>query len=136
MISPSVAVQRAIRNRLIDDPAVQALVVADRIVSTSGLPEVFPCIIFDGGQEVPLGEVTRRHFEVFTGLHIWCDEPGMAQVREIGGAVFGALCEDLPSVAGIHLHDVRFAGARYMRDPGGKLSHGILTVRSVVEVLS
>ena len=134
MISPALAIQRSIRARLIADPAVTNLVAPDRIVSSSGLPEgPFPCILFDGGQEVALGEVTRRHFETYTDLHIWCDEPGTAMVREIGGALFGCLVEELTPVPGIVLHDARFSGAKYLRDPGGRLSHGILTLKCIVE---
>jgi hypothetical protein len=82
-----------------------------------------------------LGEVATRFYEVNSTLHLWTDEPGMQTVRELGGAIFGCLFDDVPSAPGIHIHSLRFVSGRYMRDPGGKLAHGVLTVRSVVEVL-
>lgn len=136
MISPSLAVQKALRASLIADPTVTALVVADRVVSISGLPEgPFPMVLLGEDQEVAADQVARRYVNVFSTAHIWTDEPGMTMVKEIGSAIFGAVRFGLPAIPGTRFHDVRFEGARYMRDPGGKMGHGVVNVRVLVEVL-
>ncbi len=136
-MSPALAVQKALRSRFIADPAVNALVVADRVLALSGLPEgPFPVVLLGQDDEVAADEVARRYVEVNSTVHVWTDEPGMSQAKEIGSAIYGAVRDELPAQAGVRFHDSRFVGAGYMRDSGGKLTHGVITIRSIVEVTS
>src|SRR5690606_20915740 len=53
MMEPSLALQKAIRARLIGTPAVTALVPAANMLDKNSRPEVFPSIIIGEAQTVP-----------------------------------------------------------------------------------
>lgn len=134
MKSPSLAAQTALGGVLDAAPAVTALVIAK-----SGVPEgPFPVITIGEDQEIPCGgedRVNRHHFEIYSTLHVWADEPGMTIAKEQGGAIVGAIRDGLPETDGVAFRDVRLESARYMRSGDGKLSHGVITLRIIAEVL-
>jgi Protein of unknown function (DUF3168) len=135
-MSPSLAFHRALRDRFVLDAGVTARVHPDRIVALSGLPEKpFPRVLIDGGQEIPIGEVARRYYEVFIDCHVWSADLSTIEAREIGSALVAAVNRGLGHPAGAHIHDSRLQSARYLRDPGGNLSHGIVTFKGIVEIL-
>lgn len=130
-MSPSLAVQKALAARLVDDPAITALVAAQ-----SGKPEHFPSILIGEDQEIPIGDLNRRTFEVYSTLHVWTRESGMTEAKVLASAVRSAVLDDLPAAPGIAFRDVRFESARYLRDPSGDLAHGVVTLCSIVEITS
>jgi hypothetical protein len=133
MTEPSLALQIAIRARLVASPAVLELVPADHIVDHSARPEAFPAIIIGDGRTA-LEDLTysRNHVRVVADLHIWANETGLATVKEIAGAVTAAL-RTKPALTGLALVDFRVAGARYLRDPSGHHGHAVLSIEALLE---
>lgn len=134
-MSAALALQAAIGARLAADPAVLALVPAGQIIDSHSLPEAFPCVILGEDQEVA-DDLTfeRQHVRVTSTLHVWHREAGLAGVKAIAGAIRDALRGGLPVLSGASCLDMRFEGARFMRDPDGITSHGVVTVDSLVEL--
>lgn len=133
MIDPSLDLQAAIRDQLVADPAVIALVAPNAIRDGGGRPDLFPCILFGPSQTV-LHNITfsRRHVRCFVDLHVWTREIGTVAAKVIAGAIINTLAV-APVVAG--LVDFQIDGVRHMRDPGGELGHSVVTVSALVEAV-
>lgn len=132
MTEPSLALQIAIRNRLITTPAVAALVPAAHI--RDGRPEAYPAILFGTPQTVLAGRTGAwRQVWVYLDLHIWALESGTETVRQIGNEVDRALIAPL-DVPGFELIPGNFTveGLRAFRDPGDKHGHGVMTVSALL----
>ncbi len=130
-MSASLAIQKAVRARLLDTPAVMLLVAATSIFDRNSRPEKFPCVIIGDGQTVNEGTtLTRSHVRVFSDLHVWTDDDSLVDVKVITGAVEKSLTAKL-TVEGFHVVDWSIRGARFMRDPGS-IGHAVLTVEALV----
>ncbi|PSM16116.1 DUF3168 domain-containing protein [Nitratireductor sp. StC3] len=132
MTEPSLSMQAAIRARLVATSAVTSLVPATNIMDRNKTPEVFPCILIGEGQTVPDEGLARRRHHVFSDLHIWATEPGLVVSKQIAGAVRDALADTFWNVTGLHVADLHIASSRFIRDPGGLRSHGIVTLQASV----
>jgi len=130
MTEPSLALQTAIRARLLSSPAVLALVPAEHIRDGATRPENFPTIIIGDGQTVLEGYYPgRRNVTVYLDVHFWCVEDGLELVKTITDAVSRAIGRSL-DVPGYQLSNgVDATQARYMRDPAGH-GHGVLAVEA------
>ena len=135
-MTPSLALQSLIGSRLAADPALLALVPAGNIVDASDRPSVFPAVFIGEGQEAPADEVARRYLDAFSTLHVWTKEPGHVAAKSIAGAIRRALKPRPWHVPGYHVHDLRFEGARFLRDPKGELAHGVVTIAALMEELA
>jgi hypothetical protein len=133
-MSASLSVQRAIRTRLVATPAVVALVPATSILDRHERPAPDPAIIIGEGQEVDEGtSLGRAHVRVFHDLHVWKREVSLEGVKTICGAIRTALhASRLALGDGLHCADWKVQAIRYLRDPGGDLSHGVVTVEVLV----
>jgi hypothetical protein len=129
---PSLALQKAIGVRLIASGAVTALVPADAIVDRSGAPELDRCIMIGEAQTVHADRYRRFYDEAFASLHIWVKEPGLLTAKKIGGAIIDTLIEKPFDFDGYRCTGMMNGGSRYMRDPHGVYSHGIVTIRAIV----
>jgi hypothetical protein len=129
----ALALQKAIRGRLISDAGVLALVPAANIFDRHGRPERFPCIILGEGQDVA-DDITlaRRHVRSFATLHLWQREPGTTGVKAIAGAIRKALDAGPITLDEGDLIDLRFEGVRFLRDPDGETAHGAFTVEALI----
>jgi hypothetical protein len=126
---PSLALQKLIRARLIDSDELTELVDEAAVIDRSGRPEVFPCVIIGDGNTV----FDDFHAVAHADLHVWAEEPGLVQAKEIGAAVIGAL-EDCPWHApGWFVSDLSVRSARYLRDPSGQHSHGVISYAAVMQ---
>lgn len=135
VMEPSLALQAAIRARLVASSAVTALVPATSILDRNSRPETFPCILIGEGQTVPDEGLARRRHHVFADLHIWQKEPGLVGAKQIAGAIRDALADSFWNVTGLHVVDLHIVSSRFIRDPGGLHSHGVITLQaSVLEV--
>lgn len=132
---PDVAVQKAIRARLIASSNVVALVPAASILDRHERPAPLPSIIIGESDGVdPGGSIQRALTRVTHTLHIWKQEPSFEGVKAICGAVHWALFAHrlaLPDPA-FHCVDCRVSAARYLRDPSGDVSHGVMHVEVLV----
>ncbi|WP_168202926.1 MULTISPECIES: DUF3168 domain-containing protein [unclassified Tardiphaga] len=126
---PCLALQQAVGARLAASSSVTALVPADGIFDRSGRPELDRCIIIGEGQSV----FEEYHGTAYATLHVWVKEAGLATSKEIAGACRDALKDRPWSLAGYTAHDLRVTNTHFMRDPQGEYSHGVVTVRAIVQ---
>ncbi|MCQ0989934.1 DUF3168 domain-containing protein [Jiella marina] len=131
MIDPSLDLQAAIRDRLVNDPAVTALIAPASIRDGNLRPDTFPGIIFGPSQTV-LENITfsRRHVRYFVDLHAWTKEAGTVAVKTLAAAVALAL-STTPTHPG--LIDFTVDQVRTMRDPGGEYGHAVISLSALVE---
>ena len=134
MTEPSLALQAAVRARLIASPSVTDLVPAAHIIDGPSRPERFPCILFGTPQTVLAGFAGNwRSTWVYLDLHIWALESGTETVRTIGDKVDRALKAPL-DVPEFQLIPGNFTveSLRAFRDPSGEHGHGVLTIRALL----
>lgn len=127
-------VQKALRERLISYPAVNALVPIAHILDTNQRPSPRPAIILGESQSLDEGtSLKRTRTRIYHTLHIWAREPSLERSKAIGEAVRAALRSGrLALPQGLHCADLLVASQRFMRDPDGEHSHGVVTVEILV----
>lgn len=135
-MEPSLPIQAAIRSRLTGSSAVTALVPASSIIDRNAGPEGLPAIIIGEGQTVPDSGLARTRHQVYLDLHVWAHEPGLAQAKVIAGAIRAALSDGKLTATGLNVADLQIRMSRFMRDPGGVASHGVLNLLALVEETS
>jgi hypothetical protein len=134
MTEPTLALQTALRAKLIGSAAVTDLVPAASIFDGTTRPELFPCVIIGDGQTVLAGDRYEnwRNVWAYADLHILTEEVGLESAKTIAGAVWDTLGVKL-DVPGFELWDgIHVTGARYMRDPSQKHGHGIVSVEALM----
>jgi hypothetical protein len=133
-MSIDLAVQIAIRNRLVATPAVTALVPAGSILDRNQRPAPSPSIILGESQLLDEGtSLARRHSRVFHTVHVWKQEASLEGVKTIVGAIRSAINADRLALGdGLHCADVHVASMRFLRDPDGETSHGVVTIEVLV----
>jgi len=134
MSEPTLALQTAIRSRLISTPAVTTLVPASRIIEGPTRPERFPSIIFGSGQTVFAGRAySWRHVWAYLDIHIWTLEGGTEAARRIANEIDRALVPPL-TVPGFELLGGNFnvTAARFFRDPDALHGHGVMSVQALL----
>jgi hypothetical protein len=132
---PSLALQAAIGQRLIESPEVLEWIPADNILATNGRPERVPCLLIGEGQSV----FKRFGCISHAVIHGWQAENGLVQAKRLGSAIVAALTWDaqveravLP-LDGWDAHDLAVTGIQYMRDPHANYSHCIVTLAAVLK---
>ena len=135
MIEPSLELQAAIRDRLVSDETVVALVSPTSIRDGNTRPDQFPCVILGDAQTVIERIVySRKHVRTTMDLHIWTKETGLAAVKAIAAAVMLAL-STTPTLESFAILDHEVEGVRYMRDPGAEHGHAVVTVSALIEAI-
>lgn len=129
MAEPSIALQRLIGERLAAFDDLLELVPAANILDRTGRPEVVPCVVIGDAHTV----FADFHANVYATIHVWTAEPGLGLSKEIGGAVIDALADGPWPLDGWLCHDLTVTGSRYLRDPDGQHSHGVLSFEAVVQ---
>ena len=130
MSEPILALQAAIRARLVATSAVTALCPANNILDMNQRPNVSPVILIGEGQTLPGDDLARRNRETYLDFHIWTIEPGTALSKQIAGAVRDCLEDTVWTglVSGLAIADMRIAMTRFMRDPDGVHAHAVMTI--------
>ncbi|MFF0949381.1 DUF3168 domain-containing protein [Rhizobium leguminosarum] len=133
MFEPTLALQTAIRDALVDAPGVIALVPADHIRSGSTRPDKMPCIIMSDGNTALHGHDYRsqRTAWVYLDLHIWTLDAGQDAAKEIAGAVIAALDKPL-NFEGCDCDHFRVTRSTFPRDPTPGYGHGVLSVEAFI----
>lgn len=136
MTEPSLALQIAVRDRLIKTAALTATVPAERIFDRPTRPTDFPCVVMGEGQTVLEGfSYSVRSVRVYLDLHVWVNETGTENAKTIAGYAFDALAVD-PIVPGFMVNMFRATGIRTLRDPSGEHSHAVVSIEALLgEVL-
>jgi hypothetical protein len=136
-MSASLAVQKAIRARLVGSVTVTSQVPAVHIVDSHGSPAPDPAIILGEDQEVEGERLARDTVLVFSTLHIWKKEPSLAGVKAIAASIRSAVAGLRGAVTdGFHIGDSYVSSSRFLRDPDGVTSHGVVTVETLVSGVS
>lgn len=130
MTEPSLALQTAIRARLVASPHVIELVKPPDIRDGDTRPDAFPSIILGNAQVETAGHYgAYRNVTVFLDLHIWGETLEAAKIvgAAVSKALFGA-----PAVPGYDLTDgLRTERAIYMTDASGA-GHGVVSFRALM----
>lgn len=129
-MTPELALQRAVRERLI----AEAVLPAGSILDRGSRPVADPSIVMGEGQSLEEGDIARRLTRCWMTLHVWKKEAGSEGVKTIAGAIRTALrAPRLVLEDGFHCADARVSSARFLRDPDGETAHGVVTVEALVE---
>lgn len=134
MIEPTLALQTAIRTRLINQPDVIALVPANNIRSGSTRPDKTPSIIMSDGTTALHGYdyTAQRTAWVYLDLHIWTLNAGQDAAKEITGAVMAALDKRNMQIEGGYCDHFRVTKSSFPRDPDPAYGHGVLSVEALM----
>ncbi|MBS0535378.1 MAG: DUF3168 domain-containing protein [Proteobacteria bacterium] len=132
-MSASLAFQTVARLALIGDPGLTALVPADNVLDVNGRPEADPRVILGEDQELPGDEVVGRYTELFATMHVWSKEPGVKRAKLIVSAMRRVLNGQRWNDGSYRCLDTRFQSARFLRDPDGETTHGVVTFKAVLE---
>jgi hypothetical protein len=131
---PSLDLQKAIRARLLASAGLMALVPADNVIDTTGRPERMPSINIGESQTV------YRRFDstTYATLHVWKQEAGLTGSKAIASTIIAALRIDAQidgvlSLENFICHDLQVTQTRFLRDPHGSYSHGIVTVAGIMK---
>lgn len=134
MSDPALAVQKAIRARLAGATAVTALVPAASILDRNQRPAPDPSIILGEDQIIDPGILLDRSVvRIHSTLHVWKVEPSLVGVKTIAGAIWQAIkVGRLALDTGLECCDCRVSDSRFLRDPDGETSHGVITIETLV----
>ncbi|MCB1511522.1 MAG: DUF3168 domain-containing protein [Hyphomicrobiaceae bacterium] len=132
-MSADLAVQKAVRAKLVASSSVTSLVAAGSILDINQRPAPDPSIILGEGQALEGSRIDRADQRVFLDLHIWKKEHGLVGVKSIAGAIRSAIhAARLADADGYCFGDCRVSASRFMRDPDGETAHGVVTVEAIV----
>lgn len=133
-MSATLALQKAIRARLVATPAVVALVPASAILDRNQRPAPSPSIILGEAQQLDGGDsLARNRARIFHTIHVWKQEPSLTGTAAIMSAIRAAMTGARLSLdPGFHCADIRVSATRAMRDPDGETSHGVVTVEALI----
>ncbi len=137
-MSVEIAVQTALRARLIATPEVTVLVPAEKILDRNGRTRDNPSIILGEDQVIDEGQTLKRdRLRIYSTLHLWKKEEGLTGVKAISWAIRTAIRPARLNLGdNFHCVDCLVSDHRFLRDPDGETAHGIVTVETLVEVLS
>jgi hypothetical protein len=129
----SLDLQKAVRAKLINAAGVTSLVPAASIFDRHGRPETFPCVLLGEDQEISEDlTLDNGWLRVFPTLHVWTAEPGTTGAKSIARAIRAALASGVTLEEGGRIIRLRFASARYLRDPDGEHAHGVVTFEALI----
>lgn len=131
-MSAALAVQKAIRARLVATTSILEVVPAANILDRNSRPAPDPSIVIGEDQIVDEGRIARDVVRVYSTLHVWKKEPGLVGVKTIAGAIRSAMRVRLGSPPGYHFGDSYVSSERFLRDPDGETAHGVITIESLV----
>jgi hypothetical protein len=136
-MTPELALQKAVRARLVAETSVSSLVPAASILDRNERPAPSPSIVIGEGQSVDENDsLSRGLVRVYADLHVWKTEPSLAGVKAIAGAIRSAIrSARLPATDGFHFVDCFVQSARFLRDPDGETSHAVVTLSAKVQEL-
>lgn len=129
-MSADLAVQIAIRARLVATTAVTDLVPASNILDRNATPAPRPGIVIGETQVIDEGAALDRSRErVFHTIHVWKTEPSREGVKHIMAAIRAAIMSERLALSdGYHCADWQVSSGRAMSDPDGESSHGVMIV--------
>jgi hypothetical protein len=133
MAEPSLALQKLVRERLVNDAAVLALVSAEAILDRNTRPELDRMVIIGEGSTLFSDDYETFHEKAHLDLHIYVRETYTTGAKEIAGAIRDALRTRPWSVDGYVCHGLSVLNARYFRDPDGAHAHAVIALDAVLQ---
>ncbi|WOI55127.1 DUF3168 domain-containing protein [Palleronia sp. LCG004] len=133
------AVQIALRARLVASPDVTVDVPPDAILDRNARPAPTPGIVMGEAQVIDVSEIDldHRRSRVTHTLHIWQRSQSREGVKRIMGAMRAAILPGrLDLGPELHAVQTRVTQMRALSDPDGETAHGVLTVEILVEELA
>lgn len=129
MADPSLALQGAINLKL----RAEITAVSARVFDEVPPNVAFPYVELGEFQTLDDGAQCLDAVEIFATLHVWSRSRGQVEAKQIGSAVRGALHDaDLDLGDGWQFLEIAHQDTRYLKDPDGRTSHGVLTFRALV----
>ena len=134
-VNPSLALQKAIVQKLRDDAAIIALLGGAKIHDRPPRREQPPY--------VALGDIEARAWNTFTArgtehkvtLHIWSEHGGRRQAYEIIARIDELLDDAALTLTDHHLVNLRSVFWTALRARDGRLFHGLLRLRATTHPL-
>ena len=137
MPEPSLALQKALRARLIASSDLTALVPAENVIDATDRPLRFPCIKLGEGSSVYAIPSESYHDRGRLTVHIWTQETGLMMAKEIAGAIVKAIRGPFPNTPDYRFFSVvSRGGGRFMRDPSGQHGHGVVEIEAVLQEIA
>lgn len=134
-MAPDLELQSALLSRLTGAAAFTALCPAANVMDAHGVPARFPSVILGEGQTVRDAlTLSERHARLYATLHVWTKS--MPSCRAIADAIRVVVEGERLTLPSHHLISCTVESARFLRDPDGETSHGVVTIEAFVEVLS
>jgi len=129
----SLALQKAIIDRLTADPGVSAI-VANRVYDGVPSPVVKPYVSFGSFQVLPEEADCSEGVSVTIQLDGWAVGPKTVEVKRLGAAIARSLqWAEMPLDEDQRLVIMSVEQIQYMRDPDGLTAHAVVTVRGQTE---
>lgn len=136
-MSYELALQKALLARLVATPAVTALVPVANIIDRNQRPNPSPSIILGEDQGVDEEFIKRNVVRVYHTIHVWKKDENLVGVKAIAGAIRVAIhMQRISSDVGFHFADCYVSQTRFLRDPDGETSHGVVTVTALVQEIA
>lgn len=133
-MSAALALQAALRARLVATPAVTALVPASAIFDRHTRPTAPASIVLGEAEEYEAGDMDRSRVRVASTVYVWKREPGLQGATAIAAAIRAALHSDrLDLGSSHHCVGAYVSRVRTMRDPAGEFGRAVVTIESVIE---
>lgn len=126
MTAPSVALQKAVVAAL---KAVLAAPVFDRVPPS----DEWPRVVIGEGQELPNRADCMNGREIYLDVHVWSRDVGQGEAKRIAGQIADALDDADLTLDGNAIDLLRLDGARFLRDPDGRSSHAVVTIRAFTQ---
>ncbi|WP_226576671.1 DUF3168 domain-containing protein [Acuticoccus sediminis] len=116
------------------DAGVGAL-VGDRIYDQAPANAAFPYVRIDTMQSIDLDVGCGPQFEIYVDVHTWSRATGFPETYRIITALRDALrtafaTGTLPTDAGATVFHIDHETTRTLRDPDGRTTHGVMTLRA------
>lgn len=132
-MSASLELQTAVIAILRADAALVAMLapkgIYDRVPPGAG----YPLVSWGPEQAISDDASCIAGEEIFLQLDVWSRQPGFAETKKIASRVKLILHHADLAMPGPALVDIEVETIRYMRDPDGLTSHGVITLKAMTE---
>lgn len=145
-MSAALAVQALLRARLANDPVVTSLVTPSAIVDSNRRPDLASgigselssnvlrsLVLIGDGQVIFDRPHETYHVEVYADVHTFIVEPGLVGAKTLVEAIRKALRDRPWTMADYRCLELHAVSARFLRDPSGEHSHGVLSLRAIMQ---
>jgi Protein of unknown function (DUF3168) len=135
MSSSALALQQAIFTTLVANPALTAVLGAQRIYDQVPQPATYPYVTFGQSTVRSSDTSTLASDEHVVTLHVWSRARGRQETHAAIDTIRSALHDQPLALEAHRLINLRHDFSEARRDPDGETVHGIIRLRAVTEPL-